>query len=80
MKHKLTQLERIRGRLLERGFVTRNECLQYFIENTGRDYIYHLVSTNGAPFQSPAARARMLKDNDKLLAFFDSYQPEQTKV
>jgi hypothetical protein len=67
-----TQLERIRGRLHERGHVTRNECLRYFItrcaariadlekqgyvfrtEDTGRDYVYHLVSIGGVPYQKP---------------------------
>ncbi len=31
MKHKLTQLERIRERLHKYGFITRNQCLANFI-------------------------------------------------
>jgi hypothetical protein len=46
----------------KRGYIFRTE-------DTGRDYIYHLVSTNDVPYQKPARvhRAQILKDAAELV-------------
>lgn len=96
MKSK-SQLERIRTRLHERGYITRNECLRNFIsrcaariadlekegyvfrtEDTGRDFIYHLVSIGNKPFMTAPARAQAEKDGAELVRLFENYQSKTT--
>jgi hypothetical protein len=43
-------------------------------ENTGRDYVYHLVRIGAVPHYTRAARARMMKEAAENCAFFDNYQ------
>ena len=47
-------------------------------EDTGRDYIYHLVSVNGVPHEKPVPvdRAQIMRDNEARLAWFDNYKPD----
>ncbi|UPJ35830.1 hypothetical protein IVB45_02120 [Bradyrhizobium sp. 4] len=57
MKNKLSQLERIRARLHDRGMITRNECLRNFITRCAariidlekQDYVFRTEET-GADF------------------------------
>jgi hypothetical protein len=43
-------------------------------ENTGRDYIYRLVSINGVPRGAPLTRSDHLRMAAEAVKFFDDYR------
>lgn len=65
-------------RLAARIADLKEEKYEFREEDTGRDYIYHLVSVNGVSYHMPEDRAQVLKDNEARLKWFDDYQPTQT--
>jgi hypothetical protein len=49
-------------------------------KDTGREYVYHLLSIHSVPFQKPEKkpvdRAQILKENEERLAWLDNYQSD----
>lgn len=46
---------------------------EFRTENTGRDFIYHLVTVRGVSYHRPEDREQIMRENAERLAFFDNY-------